>query len=106
MTYQEFLVHIVIEASSVAPPRLAELREAEAARAAELAATGNLQRLWRLPQGWSNIGLWSAQDQEALERLLDSLPLRPYMTIDVQPLHDHPSDPSERSGRRENGAPQ
>lgn len=93
MTQPEFLVHIVIDAADVPPEHLQVLREQEAKRAAELAAAGHLKRLWRLPDGWANIGLWSVASEAEVWNLLDTLPLRRYMTIDVQILQTHPSDP-------------
>lgn len=90
----EFLVHIVFQADGVAEDQLDRLRAAESARAAELAQDGHLVKLWRLPEGWSNVGVWRAATEHALRELLDSLPLRPYMTIAVQRLLPHPNDPS------------
>jgi muconolactone D-isomerase len=90
----EFLVRIEL----VAPPgidaeELANLRTREAQRARELAAEGNIVRLWRSESTWGNWGLWSCESQETLLRLLESLPLRPFMTIDIHDLGQHPSDP-------------
>lgn len=97
MSRREFLVHIVLDAGHESTERLKELRAAEAARAHQLTETGNVKRLWRLSEGWSNIGLWSATDEAELWALLDSLPLRPHMTISVRDLHAHPSDPGDGS---------
>ena len=69
------------------------LVEAESRRAAELAATGNLLRLWRIPGRWANVGLWSAADADELHACLASLPFYPWLDIDVQPLATHPNDP-------------
>jgi len=93
MTRPEFLVHIVIDAADVPPERLHVLREQEAERAAELAIAGHLKRLWRVPGRWANIGLWTAPSEADVWKLLDTLPLRPYMTIDIEILRPHPSDP-------------
>lgn len=91
----EFLVYIEVEV----PPDLADgelerLKRAETTRAAELATAGTLRRLWReTGPAWTNWGLWSARDGDQLNQALGSLPLRPYMTIQVWPLTTHPSDP-------------
>jgi muconolactone delta-isomerase len=71
----------------------------EATRARELAAEGHLQRLWRLPAPESadasrSLGLWRARDAPEMQRIVDSLPLLPWMAVDVVPLTPHPSDPA------------
>ncbi|MGW2823507.1 muconolactone Delta-isomerase family protein [Streptomyces sp. NPDC001443] len=69
-------------------------RAAEAVRAKELAATGNLARLWRPIGEPRSIGLWRAADEtELLEKVLGTLPLRPWMTLLVTALEPHPNDP-------------
>ncbi|MFG2944261.1 muconolactone Delta-isomerase family protein [Streptomyces adustus] len=69
-------------------------RAAEAVRAKELAATGNLARLWRPIGELRSIGLWRATDEtELLEKVLGTLPLRPWMTLVVTALEPHPNDP-------------
>ena len=56
-------------------------RAAEAVRAKELAATGNLVRLWRPAGELRSIGLWRAADEaEPHDKVLGTLPLRPWMT--------------------------
>jgi muconolactone D-isomerase len=91
----DFLVHIEL----IVPPGtdaeyLAELRHREAARAGELATTGNLVRLWRSSGVWGNWGLWRCGSRDALVHLLDGLPLRPFMSIEIHDLGPHPSDPA------------
>ncbi|RHW28432.1 muconolactone delta-isomerase [Nocardioides immobilis] len=99
MSSHEFLVHIRI--AGVPPESLAALRAAEASQARALAAAGTLRRLWRLPEGWSNVGLWCAPDLAALEDVLQTLPLKPYMTVEIYPLDPHPNDPlPETEGRQ------
>lgn len=99
----EFLVRIEL----VAPPgmdteELANLRTREAQRARELAAEGNIVRLWRSASTWGNWGLWRCESRTALVILLDSLPLRPFMSIDIHDLAPHPSDPLLRAEHEEN----
>jgi muconolactone delta-isomerase len=91
----EFLVHIVIRPpESLDAGTLGRLRQAEAARARELADSGVLLRLWREPGRWANWGLWASPDEPGLRAALGSLPLRPYMDVTVHPLDAHPSDPA------------
>ncbi|WP_301125259.1 muconolactone Delta-isomerase [Streptomyces cacaoi] len=68
----------------------ADLVRRERHRGRELMAEGVLRRLWRLPGKRANIGLWSADDADALEQALDSLPIRPYADIEVTALATHP----------------
>lgn len=92
--------------ATVTPPEgltasgLVDLRRREAQRAAELAAEGRLVRAWRphASQEWANICLWRAQDEGDLWAQLESLPFFPYMSIKVQQLDTHPSDP-QRPGQ-------
>jgi len=74
-----------------------DMREREAVRARELAAEGQLLRLWRPPVSpgeWRTIGLFAAADQDALEDVLASMPLRVWRTDEVLPLAPHPNDPA------------
>ncbi len=90
----EFLVNVEVNW----PPdgdseKLAELTAAERARAAELVAEGTIRRLWRIPGRRANWGLWEAADATALHRAISSLPLFPWLSVEVEALAAHPSDP-------------
>jgi muconolactone D-isomerase len=68
----------------------------EGARVAELAADGHVLRVWKpLPDDGRRraVGLYRAADDSELERILASLPLYPWMEIEVQALSEHPNDP-------------
>ena len=87
----EFMVRIDIRTpADLDPDRLAALQAAESARARELVAQGVLKRIWRIPGRRSNISLYEAADATALHAALSSLPLFPYMDIEVQALAVHP----------------
>ncbi|MFJ4166002.1 muconolactone Delta-isomerase family protein [Microbacterium sp. NPDC089698] len=61
------------------------------------ARSGTLQRLWRLPADAETgraLGLWRDDDPAHLQRILDELPLTPWMSTEVLPLSAHPSDPA------------
>lgn len=92
---QEFLVEITTTIPDGTDPADVDARRAaEAVRAKELAATGNLGRLWRPVGELRSIGLWRATDEADLRtNVLDSLPLRAWMTFDITPLQPHPNDP-------------
>jgi muconolactone delta-isomerase len=98
----EFLITMTITmtitvADRVPEATVAQAEEREATRARELAGQGHLMRLWALPAGQGEsraLGLWSADDQVALQAVLQSLPLSDWMTIQTIPLSPHPSDPA------------
>jgi muconolactone delta-isomerase len=100
MEYLTDMVTTVPEGTSSA--KVDELRAAEALRAAELAKTGHLMRLWRpplKPGEWRNIGLFRADGEAELRQILDSLPLHIWMKVSITPLTPHPNDPESRSSR-------
>lgn len=79
---------------------VAAIRAKEATRSGELAAQGHLLRLWRppvQPGEWRTLGLFVADDGDALEVDLASMPLRVWRTDEVTPLAPHPNDPPPSS---------
>jgi muconolactone delta-isomerase len=73
----------------------------EAAHSRELTAEGHLLRLWRpplQPGEWRSLGLFSADDDGELERILASMPLRVWRTDQVTPLAHHANDPGPGDG--------
>lgn len=103
---REFLVEITTTVpEDTDPAEVDRRRAAEAARAGELAASGNLFRLWRPVGELRSIGVWCAADEDELhEKVLGTLPLRSWMTLTVTPLVSHPNDPGRQAetegGRR------
>jgi len=74
-----------------------DVRTREAAHSRELAAEGNLLRLWRpplQPGEWRTLGLFAADDEAQLAKVLASMPLRVWRTDEVTPLSPHPNDPA------------
>ncbi len=91
----EFLVKMVVTFDPHMPTDERErLRVAEARQARRLTAEGTLIRLWRIPGRRANWGIWSAEDATALHRALTSLPLWPWLAVDVHPLAEHENDPA------------
>lgn len=87
----EFLVAIrVTLPPDMAADRRDALLAAELARGRELVAAGAIQRIWRVPGGLRNIGVWEAADATALHELIVSLPLWPWIAAEVTALADHP----------------
>lgn len=67
--------------------------EAEHERSQELAAEGIIKRVWRIPGQWANWGIWEADDATAIHAAVTSLPMWPYLEVEVHPLAQHPNDP-------------
>jgi muconolactone D-isomerase len=95
----EFLVNIEVGwPADGDPDELVRLTAAERERAAELASTGTIRRMWRVPGRRANWGIWEAPDATALHAALRSLPLFPWLEVDVIPLAAHPNDPERPGG--------
>lgn len=67
------------------------IKIAEKKRAIELQEAGKWPHLWRIVGQYSNISILDVASNDELHELLSSLPLFPYMTIQVTPLAKHPS---------------
>lgn len=95
----EFLVHVEVDwPPDGDPDELERLLVAERGRANELATEGRIRRLWRIPGRRANWGLWEAPDATALHTALRSLPMYPWLSVEVHPLAAHPSDPERPGG--------
>jgi muconolactone D-isomerase len=95
----EFLVQMENRLpADFAPDERAALLRAEAARARQLGSAGTLVRLWRVAGRRANVGIWRAPSTGALHAALESLPLFPYLDIQVTPLSTHPNDPASAAG--------
>lgn len=69
----------------------AELRRVEKERAAQLQAAGTWRHLWRIAGQYANVSVFDVADTDELHSLLSTLPLFPYMQIDIDALVRHPS---------------
>lgn len=95
MRLLEFLVRIEVTWPSDGDQQvLAELTKAERARALELVGEGRIKRLWRIPGRRANWGLWEAPDASSLHAAVESLPMFPWISVEVHALARHPSDPA------------
>ena len=100
-------VEYFVEMTTHVPPGTPEttvndIRSHEAVRGRELAAEGRLLRLWHPPLGpgeWRTFGLFSADDDRQLDKLLVSMPLHVWRTDEVTALSPHPNDPHSARGR-------
>lgn len=97
--FTTFTIQVPTDASATT---VDDLISREAARARELADDGTLARLWLLPAVAGHtraLGLWRAADQEQMQRVVNSLPMSSWMTVETIPLTRHPSDPAAASAR-------
>ena len=63
----------------------------EKQRAQDLQRQGGWLHLWRVVGRHSNISIFDAESHEALHEVLWTLPLFPFMQVEVTPLARHPS---------------
>ena len=78
------------------PEVRADLVAREKAYCQELQKSGEWVHIWRCVGQHANISVFDVPDNEALHRILWNLPLFSYMTVDVTPLAQHPSDLAAR----------
>jgi muconolactone delta-isomerase len=94
----ELLTAITVTVPQDTPTELVEAAMSrEADRARELAEQGHLERLWILPSGPGSpraLGLWRAADVAEMTAIVDSLPLRDWLSVETTPLSAHPNDPA------------
>lgn len=86
----EFLVEIEVRLpAGLEPGERDRLLAAEASRGTELAREGVLRAIWRVPGRFANCAIWSAPDATVLHSALTSLPLWPYLDVEVTALARH-----------------
>lgn len=83
-------MHVNLPAS-MAPEEAATLKQAEKDLAQRLQREGKWRHLWRIAGQYANVSIFDVDSVDELHALLTSLPLFPYMHIDVMPLCRHPS---------------
>jgi muconolactone D-isomerase len=81
-------VHIPHDAD---PKHVDKLRSDEKARAQQLQRDGIWRHLWRIVGAYANISIFDVESPDKLHEILTSLPLFPFMKIEVTPLCRHPS---------------
>jgi muconolactone D-isomerase len=63
----------------------------EKQRAQDLQRQGMWRHLWRVTGRYSNTSIFDVDSNDALHKVLWTLPLFPFMQIEVTPLARHPS---------------
>lgn len=70
---------------------VAELKRVERERSQELQRQGKWRHIWRIAGQYSNISIFDVADVQEVHDLVSTLPLFPFMDIEVLPLCRHPS---------------
>lgn len=76
---------------SMPAEQAAQLKRTEKELAQRLQHEGKWRHLWRIAGQYANVSVFDVDSVDELHNLLTSLPLFPYMQIDVMPLCRHPS---------------
>jgi muconolactone D-isomerase len=87
------LFHVDISVTvphDVDPEKLKLLGAREHERAAELQRQGKWVHLWRVAGKWANISIFKVESAAELHEILESLPLYPFMEVEVTALCRHP----------------
>lgn len=71
--------------------RFEQLKAAEKARFQELQRAGTWRHIWRIVGHYSNVSIFDVESNAALHDLLTTLPLYPFMDVQVTALCRHPS---------------
>jgi muconolactone D-isomerase len=74
----------------VDPEKIKQLGAQEHARAAELQQQGKWLHLWRIVGKLANVSIFNVESPAELHEILESLPFRSYMEVDVTALCRHP----------------
>jgi muconolactone delta-isomerase len=94
----DFLVEFEVDVpAGTSDTEVKDRERAEAVAATKLADEGHLLRVWKRPLSAgeaSVLGLYRADSETELDRLLGALPLYEWMTVTVSRLEPHPNDPT------------
>ena len=87
-----FMVRIRVELpGEMGPAEAKALGGAEADRAIELIQAGKMRKVWRIVGERANFSIWEADSLEEFHADISSLPLHPWMTVEVTPMIEHPA---------------
>jgi len=86
-----FMVQMVVRLPGDWPAdKLDEIGKAENARGHEFIKAGKLRRLFRIVGRRANFSIWDEDSLEELHADLASLPMHPWMDIEITPIIEHP----------------
>ena len=87
-----FHVRMNVNLPPAMPPEQANaLKQTERELSQRLQHEGKWRHLWRIAGQYANVSVFDVASVDELHTLLTSLPLFPYMQIEVMPLCRHPS---------------
>jgi muconolactone D-isomerase len=87
-----FLVRMQVNLpDTLSAERADQLKLDEKNLAQELQRSGKWRHLWRVVGQYANVSVFDVASNDELHQILSSLPLYPYMNIEVTPLAQHPS---------------
>ena len=87
-----YMVHMQVNLPATLPKAEADrLKAEEKAYAQTLQREGKWRHLWRVAGQYANYSVFDVAGNDELHDILTSLPLYPYMDIEVTPLARHPS---------------
>ena len=87
-----FKVEMTVRLPATLPAAEADALKATARKVAQcLMRQGIWRHLWRVAGRYANVSIFDVDSVEQLHQLLSTLPLFPYMDIEVVPLCRHPS---------------
>jgi len=73
------------------PALFDRLKAEEKARAQDLQREGKWVHLWRIAGQYANVSVFDVDSHDELHAILSTLPLFPFMAIEIMPLARHPS---------------
>jgi muconolactone D-isomerase len=71
--------------------RVELLKAEERSRALDLQREGKWRHLWRIAGRYANISIFEVESSDELHEILSTLPLFPFMAVEVEALCRHPS---------------
>ncbi len=77
--------------SEMPEEKASKIKQVEKEYAQKLQEQGKWRHLWRIAGQYANISIFDVSDVDELHQILSSLPLFPYMQIEVMPICRHPS---------------
>ncbi len=73
------------------PARIEALKRDEKVRALDLQRAGTWRHLWRVVGHYRNVSIFDVRDASELHDVLSTLPLFPFLQMEVTALCRHPS---------------
>jgi muconolactone D-isomerase len=89
----QIFIHVPPEADQA---KIKALSIAETELAKEFQRKGKWRHIWRIAGHWANASIFDVKDAGELHEILTSLPLFPYMKVEITPLCGHPASIAEQ----------